>query len=71
MPTSRSGLGSLTRVTGGRDERSETTELFTTLARYRLTAANDAELTDCDRWDEPNIYRAAYAFEQAGDWKAM
>ena len=22
-------------------------------------------------WDEPTIYRAAYAFEQAGDWKAM
>jgi amidase len=22
-------------------------------------------------WDEPTIYRAARAFEQAGDWKAM
>src|SRR5499425_898446 len=22
-------------------------------------------------WDEPTIYRAAYAFEQAGDWKRM
>jgi amidase len=22
-------------------------------------------------WDEPTIYRAAHAFEQAGDWKAM
>jgi amidase len=22
-------------------------------------------------WDEPTIYRAAYAFEQAGDWKQM
>ncbi len=22
-------------------------------------------------WQEPTIYRAAYAFEQAGDWKAM
>jgi amidase len=22
-------------------------------------------------WDEPTIYRAAYAFEQAGDWKSM
>jgi amidase len=22
-------------------------------------------------FDEPTIYRAAYAFEQAGDWKAM
>ena len=22
-------------------------------------------------WDEPTIYRAAYAFEQAGDWKTM
>jgi amidase len=22
-------------------------------------------------WDEPTIYRAAYAFEQAGDWKKM
>ena len=22
-------------------------------------------------WDEPTIYKAAYAFEQAGDWKAM
>ena len=22
-------------------------------------------------YDEPTIYRAAYAFEQAGDWKAM
>jgi amidase len=22
-------------------------------------------------FDEPAIYRAAYAFEQAGDWKAM
>jgi amidase len=22
-------------------------------------------------WDEPTIYRTAYAFEQAGDWKNM
>ena len=22
-------------------------------------------------WDEPTIYRAAHAFEQAGDWKSM
>ena len=22
-------------------------------------------------WDEPTIYRAAHAFEQAGDWKTM
>jgi amidase len=22
-------------------------------------------------WDEPTIYRAAYAFEQAGDWRRM
>jgi amidase len=22
-------------------------------------------------FDEPTIYRAAYAFEQAGDWQAM
>jgi amidase len=22
-------------------------------------------------WDEPTIYRAAYAFEQSGDWKRM
>jgi amidase len=22
-------------------------------------------------FDEPTIYRAAYAFEQAGDWKVM
>ena len=23
------------------------------------------------RFDEPTIYRAAHAFEQAGDWKQM
>jgi amidase len=22
-------------------------------------------------WDEPTIYRAAFAFEQSADWKAM
>jgi len=22
-------------------------------------------------WDEPTIYRAAYAFEQAEDWRTM
>jgi amidase len=22
-------------------------------------------------WDEGTIYRAAYAFEQAGDWKSL
>jgi amidase len=22
-------------------------------------------------WDEPTVYKAAYAFEQAGDWKQM
>jgi amidase len=22
-------------------------------------------------WDEPTIYRAAYAFEQAGDWREL
>jgi len=22
-------------------------------------------------WDEPTIYKAAYAFEQAGEWKQM
>ena len=22
-------------------------------------------------WDEPTIYKAAYAFEQTGDWKQM
>jgi amidase len=24
-----------------------------------------------EHWDEPTIYKAAYAFEQAGDWKVM
>jgi amidase len=23
------------------------------------------------RWDEGTIYRAAYAFEQSGDWKSI
>jgi amidase len=22
-------------------------------------------------WDEPTVYRAAYAFEQAGEWTMM